>query len=136
MRGAVAVIAVAACATPGEDQPDARPGQVDGAWAVTWTCVALCMPEPAILRTQRVVVTAGALVWDAPACADCRLEHTGVARGDCLDVAAGADNANDERDAYSLCATGPSTVRAEVGVRRTGGTGRTARWQVDGVRRP
>jgi malonate-semialdehyde dehydrogenase (acetylating)/methylmalonate-semialdehyde dehydrogenase len=81
-------------------------------------------------------VTAGALVWDAPACADCRLEHNGAARGDCLDVAAGADNANDERDAYSLCATGPSTVRAEVGVRRSGGTGRTARWQVDGVRRP
>ena len=136
MRGAVAVIAVAACTAPAADPPDAGAGTVDGIWAVTWTCTSLCMPEPALLRTRTLEVTAGQIVWDAPDCADCRLEHTGVARGDCLDVAAGTDNANDERDAYSLCTTGPSTVHAELGVRRTGGTGRTARWRADGVRRP
>ena len=137
MRCVVAVvIALAGCPAPSDTPPDARPGAVDGDWALTWTCAALCMPEPAILRTQTLAVTGGAVVWDAADCGDCRLEHTGVARGDCLDVPAGADNANDQRDAYSVCTTGPSTLRAELGVRRVGGNDRVARWRVDGVRRP
>lgn len=102
---------------------------------MTWTCLDVCNPEPELLRTQMLHVASGSLRWDSPSCGECLVEHVGTMRGDCLDVAAGRDNDLDDRDAYTICTTGPSTLTATIGTRRVGGNPTTSRWRVDGVRR-
>jgi hypothetical protein len=119
-------------ATDGTPGP---PGPLDGEWAVTWTCLESCLSEPEILRTQRLTVASGSLHWYSPTCGECVVDHVGSQRGDCLDVPAGLDNAIDDRDAYAICTTGPSTLQATIAVRRVGGVPVAGRWRVDGVRR-
>lgn len=116
------------------DATDAAPTEIDGVWSVEWTCVDLCVFDPAIALTNRVDVGAGHAVWSREGCVDCTIDHDGAPRGTCLDVPAGLDNANDDRDAYGLCADGPSAIRGEVGMRRIGGVPQTSRWLVTGTR--
>lgn len=132
-----AIDAVPTDGRPGIDAPiDAPgpPGPLDGIWSITWTCVHLCVPEPVLLRTQRLTIAGGALHWDSPTCSECVVDHVGMVRGTCIDVPAGLDNAQDDRGTYSICTTAESTLSATIAVRRIGGLSEIPSWRVDGAR--
>lgn len=148
MRRLVALLAIAACgdnleiladagvvadADAERDAIDAPPTALDGRWRIRWTCVELCVIDPALIQTDVAEFSGGRVEWTREGCADCAIVHTGSVGASCIDVPAGLDNANDDRDAYRACVDG-AALTAEVGVRRVGGVPLTGRWRADGVR--
>jgi hypothetical protein len=108
---AMAVVAGAACGHPPPPaDSDARvAGQVEGEWAITWTCVA-CEPgqiNPLAYATT-LTVTATTATYDNAECGDCGTEHPGTtnAEGTCFAVEAGTDAGGVAWGAYELCSFG------------------------------
>lgn len=114
---------------------DAPPTEVDGTWAVTWTCLENCppLPAPAVTFSNRLTAAGGALHWHSVGCGDCVADHSGVARGDCVDVPAIVTALDDQRP-YSICATGPFAMELEVSARRIGGSPIYSTWHGVGRR--
>lgn len=149
-------LALAACSDPGGEPPadaspdadldavdapidavpiDAPPTELDGTWAVTWTCLENCppLPAPAVTYSDRLTAAGGALHWHSVGCGDCVADHVGAARETCVDVPAIVTVLDDQRP-YSICAIGPSTMELEVSARRIGGNPIYSTWRGVGRR--
>ena len=126
-----------AAGTDGVPGPDGPPGPLDGEWSVTWSCVQGCtglLPRPGLTYSHALTVTSASLHWYDDTCGDCIRDHIGAARANCVDVPAGIDSI-DDRAAYSVCTTGPSSATTTISVRRVGGSSEVTTWQATAARR-